>query len=48
MICRQEAPIYKEKKFEMPTIKVIVNDKSVGNNFKEEREDDAVNYGRKF
>jgi hypothetical protein len=25
-----------------------VNDRSVGNNFEEEREDDAVNYCRKF
>ena len=33
IISRQGAPICKENKFEMPTIRAIVNDKSMGDNF---------------
>jgi hypothetical protein len=35
MINRQGVPSRKEKEVEMPTIRVIVNEKSVGDNFKD-------------
>ena len=49
MISRQRVPIHNEKKVEMPTIRAIVNDESMGDNFKEEdEEDDVIDYGREF
>ena len=49
MISRQRVPIRNEKKVEMPTIRAIVNDESMGDNFKEEdEEDDVIDYSREF
>jgi hypothetical protein len=46
MINRQGVPSRKEKEVEMPTIRVIVNEKSVGDNFKDKEYKSCYKIGK--